>query len=461
MSESDANSGSRAARLTTGSIRGHLVSQTAPMIVGIAAIMSIGIIDAYFIGQLGSAELAAVSFIFPVTQALSSLGVGVMAGIASVVSRALGRGEEAHARGLANLGFILAAVVGVALAAILLLVRKPLFELMQADAQLLPLVDAYMLPYALGFAVLPAMMGVNGALRAQGAAKRSMAILITMAVVNWILDPILITGAFGFEGFGIAGAAYATIASWIVSGVVGFAMLHTSEITFDPSEIQHCHVADDTGALTRVAGPAAFSNSINPVGLSILTAFVASAGQDAVAAFGAGGRVQSFAIVPLLGLSSSIGAIVGQNYGANRLDRARGAIRWAGGFSIVYGLVVAALIVLLREPIAAAFTDNPAVKAELMRYMLISAWGYGGFGVFIIVNGAMNAIDRAGLALAQSIARVALVMIPVAWFLRPQLGADAIYGSELAANIVTGIAAAALAWWVLRDPAGRVAARAA
>ncbi|MEB3416070.1 MATE family efflux transporter [Alteriqipengyuania sp. WL0013] len=447
---------SKSARLTTGSIRGHLVSQTAPMIVGIAAIMSIGIIDAYFIGQLGSAELAAVSFIFPVTQALSSLGVGVMAGIASVVSRALGRGDEDHARGLANLGFLLAAGVGVALAAILLLVRQPLFQLMQADPELRPLVDAYMFPYALGFAALPAMMGVNGALRAQGAAKRSMAILITMAVVNWILDPILITGAFGFEGFGIAGAAYATIVSWIVSAVVGFAMLQTSEITFAPGDIRHCSVKRDTGALTRVAGPAAFSNSINPVGLSILTAFVASAGQDAVAAFGAGGRVQSFAIVPLLGLSSSIGAIVGQNYGADKVDRARAAIRWAGGFSLVYGLAVAALIVLLREPIAGLFSDEVAVREELARFILISAWGYGGFGVFIIVNGAMNAIDRAGLALGQSIARVALVMIPVAWFLRPQWGADAIYASELAANIVTGLAAALLAWWVMREPAGKV-----
>ena len=194
---SDDEGGPSNARLTRGSIRGHLVSQTAPMIVGIAAIMSIGIVDAYFIGQLGAAQLAAVAFIFPVTQALSSLGVGVMAGIASVVSRALGRGDDDHARGLANLGFLLAGGVGVVLAITLYLLRQPLFELLQAEADLLPLIDAYMAPYALGFFALPFMMGLNGALRAQGAAKRSMAILITMAVTNWILDPILITGAGG------------------------------------------------------------------------------------------------------------------------------------------------------------------------------------------------------------------------------------------------------------------------
>ena len=78
------------ARLTRGSIASHLVSQTLPGIIGVAAMMSIGIIDAYYIGRLGSAELAAVSFIFPINVALASLGVGVMVGVSSVVARALG-----------------------------------------------------------------------------------------------------------------------------------------------------------------------------------------------------------------------------------------------------------------------------------------------------------------------------------------------------------------------------------
>ncbi|MEO1922874.1 MAG: MATE family efflux transporter [Sphingomonadaceae bacterium] len=439
------------ARLTRGSIRGHLVSQTAPMIVGIAAIMSIGIVDAYFIGQLGAAQLAAVAFIFPVTQALSSLGVGVMAGIASVVSRALGRGDDDHARGLANLGFLLAGGVGVVLAITLYLLRQPLFELLQAEADLLPLIDAYMAPYALGFFALPFMMGLNGALRAQGAAKRSMAILITMAVTNWILDPILITGAFGFEGFGIAGAAYATLASWVISGTVGFALLQTTDIRFAPSAIRHCIVKRDSRALGRVAIPSAFANSINPVGLSILTALLASAGQDAVAGFGAAGRLQSFAVVPLLGLSSSIGAIVGQNWGANRIERARSALLQSFAFSLAWGIAVAGLIVVFRTELAALFTDDAAVKDSFERYVSIAAWGYAGFGMFIVGNGALNAIDHAGWALGQSIVRVALFMIPVAWLLRAAWGEDAIYAAELSANVLGGALAVVVALWFVNS----------
>ncbi|MEZ5743782.1 MAG: MATE family efflux transporter [Sphingomonadaceae bacterium] len=450
MSDEPEQTGARNAKLTGGSIGGHLVAQTAPMIVGVGALMSVGIIDAYFIGRLGAAQLAAVAFIFPVTTALSSLGVGIMAGLASVVSRALGRGEDDHARGLANLGIVLSLAVGMLFAVPLYLLRGSLFRLMQADSALLPLIDVYMQPFAFAFAVLPGMMAINAVLRAQGAAKRSMAVLLTMAATNWVLDPILIVGGFGFEGFGIAGAAYATLASWTIAAVLGIALVQTTVVKVELGAIRHCIVKRDSLAIARVAGPAAFSNAINPAGLAVLTALLASAGPAAVAGFGAGGRLQAFAVVPLLGLSGSIGAIVGQNWGAQRFGRARRALYWAGGFSLVYGLAVAALMVIFRDALAALFTDDAEVRATLARYISISAWGYGGYGLCIIVNGALNAVDRAGMALAQSLARIALVMVPVAWLARPMLGADAVYFGELAANIAGAVIAVLLVRHVLR-----------
>jgi putative MATE family efflux protein len=437
-------------RLTTGSIRKHLVTQTMPMMIGVGAIMSVGIVDAYFIGKLGPEELAAVAFIFPVTVALASLGVGVIAGIASVVSRAIGSGDMERARNLGNLGIALALAFGGGIALALYALRLPLFRLLQADEKLLPLIDAYMVPYALGFPLLLVLMGMNGALRGQGAAKRAASILITFAAANWALDPILITGAFGLTGFGVAGAAYATIGGWLVGALVAAVSLQSSEITFQPWRLRQCDWAAGSAALGRVAGPAALSNAINPVGLAVLTALLAREGQDAVAGFGAGGRLQSFAVVPLLGLSSSIGAIVGQNWGAGRIDRARRALAYATGFCLLYGLAIAALLVLVREPIAAAFTGDRAVREAIGAYLLIAAWGYAGYGVQIVCNGALNAIDRAGIALLQSAGRVALVMVPFAWLLRPAWGAEAIYAGELAANAAGGLAAAGVAVLLFR-----------
>lgn len=440
---------SEVAKLTRGSIRSHLVSQTMPMVIGVAAMMSIGLIDAYFIGRLGSTELAAIAFIFPVTVAITSLGVGVMVGINSVVARALGEGDHAGAMRKASFGIIFATLLGVVLAVLLVALQGPLFTLMQARAELIPVIERYMTPFAVGFPLSLTIMGLNGVLRGQGEAKRTSIMSITYSAANWVLDPLLITGAFGFKGFGIAGAAYATVAGWAIAAVLGLWLLRSTSLPFQPSLVARCNFRETIGPIVKVAGPAAFSNSINPIGLSVLTALVATQGEAEVAGFGAGGRLQAFAVVPLLALSGSIGAIVGQNWGARHYDRARLAMFEAGLFSIGYGLVLAAILASGGAWFGSFFSSDPEVIAQIARYLHISAWGYAGFGVLITANGALNAVDRAHVSLLQSGARVFLVMLPFAWFLRPTWGADAIYAAELAANLIGGSVAAYIVWQVL------------
>ena len=446
---------SETAKLTRGSIRGHLVSQTLPMMIGVAAIMSVGLIDAYFIGQLGSAELAAVAFVFPVTIALSSLGIGVMVGINSVIARALGEGDVERAARRANFGVVFAVGLGAVLGLALYLLLDPLFRLMQASGELLPLIRDYMVPFALGMPILLLQMALNGVLRAQGEANKTSLVAFTYAGANWVLDPLLISGAFGFEGFGMAGAAYATIAGYALAIVLALWLIRGTALPIRPALIRECRMGESARAILRVAGPAAFSNAVNPIGLAVLTALLASQGEAAVAGFGAAGRLQSFAVVPLLGLSGSIGAIVGQNWGAGRPDRARRAMLEAGLFCVGYGVVLAVVLFAAGRWFADFFTADPAVIAEFDSYLGIAAWGYAGFGLLIVANGALNAVDKAGWALAQSCARVFLVMLPFGWLLRPIWGPEAIYAAELAANLAGGVIAAFIVWRVLKHFPGR------
>lgn len=441
---------SETAKLTRGTIRGHLVTQTLPMIFAVAAVMSIGLIDSYFIGQLGSQELAAISFIFPITMALSSLGVGVSVGINSVIARSLGEGDTQRAARQANFGLAFAITMGILLAGLLLALIDPLFRLMQAPPELMPLIRTYMVPFAAGFPLLMGIMGVNGVLRGQGEAKRTSMISLTYASLNWVLDPILITGAFGIGGFGIAGAAYASIAGYAVALVFGLYLVNSTLLPLNLKLLKDSDLGSSFKAILSVAGPASFSNAINPIGLSVLTALIASQGQAAVAGFGAAGRLQSFAVVPLLALSSSIGAIVGQNWGARKPERSQRAMLWAGIFAIGYGLVLAVVLFAAGDWFADFFTEDPAVIAAFASYLSIAAWGYAGYGVLIISNGALNGVGRAGAALVQSFARVFLVMLPVAWLLRPSWGAEAIFAAELAANVIGGTIAGIVVWRVLR-----------
>lgn len=443
------NSARTSAKLTRGSITGHLVGQTLPAIIGVAAIMSIGLVDAYFIGQLGDDELAAISFIFPISVALTSLGVGVMVGINSVVARALGEGDDEKAARRANFGIVFAVSCGVVLGLGIFALLGPLFDLMNAPQNLLPIIDTYMRPFSLGFPLILAIMGLNGVLRGQGEARKTSMVSISYAAANWVLDPILITGAFGFEGLGIVGAAYATIIGWAVGVAMAVALVRRSDIPLDLSLLKNCSLVDPARSILKVAGPAAFSNAINPIGLSVLTALIASSGQDAVAGFGAAGRLQSFAVVPLLALSGAIGSIVGQNWGAREYGRARHAAFYAGLFCVAWGLSIAVLLTAAGESFAGLFTDRPEVVDEFSRYLSIAAWGYAGFGILIVANGILNSIDKAAFALGQSISRVFLVMLPVAWFAQASWGSSGIYTAELAANLFGAVSGTALVWWVL------------
>lgn len=438
------------AKLTRGSIRGHLVTQTLPMIIGVAAVMSIGLVDAYFIGKLGSEALAAISFIFPISVAITSLGVGVMVGINSVIARALGEGDDDRAARRANFGIVLAVISGVVVGGLLYLLLDPLFTLMEASDAQLPLIREYMQPFSLGFPLMMAIMGINGTLRGQGEARKTSYISITYAAANWILDPILITGAFGFEGFGMVGAAYATLIGWGIGILMGLKLLNQTALPLSLSLLRQCNIRESTGAILSVAGPAALSNAINPIGLSILTALVASQSADAVAGFGAAGRVQSFALVPLLGLSGSIGAIVGQNWGAKQYGRAREAMWLAGLFCVGYGLLMAALLTVGGPWCADFFSDDRTVIIHFAVYLRITAWGFAGFGLLIVANGALNALGKAKYALQQSVARVFLVMLPLAFLARELIGVRGIYASELAANLIGGAIACAVVWSAMR-----------
>jgi len=438
------------ANLTRGSIRGHLVSQTLPAIVGVAAVMSIGLVDAYFIGQLGADALAAIAFIFPISVVITSLGVGMMVGINSVIARALGEGDDERAARRGNFGIVLSVSLGILLGLLLFAILDPLFALMQASERELPLIRTYMQPFSFGFPLMMAIMGINGTLRGQGEARKTSLVSISYAAANWILDPILITGAFGFEGLGMAGAAYATLIGWTIGIAVGLSLLSRTAIPLSLAKIRQCNMRESASELLRIAGPASFSNAINPVGLSVLTALIASESAAAAAGFGAAGRVQSFAIVPLLALSGSIGAIVGQNWGAKQFDRAREAMWLAGLFCVGYGLITAALLAWGGAWFADMFSEDPDVKNQFADYLRIAAWGYAGFGVLIVANGALNALGKAQYALMQSAARIFFVMLPLGWLAREYFGVSAIYSAELAANLVGGCVGAIIVWRAMR-----------
>ena len=164
------------------------------MLIGIAAIVLFNVVDTFWVGQLGAAELAAMSFTFPVVMVVFSVSMGIGIGATAVIARALGHGDEDQVRRLTTDALLLANVAVTAVAIGGLLTMDPLFRALGADEATLVLIRQYMVPWYLGVGFLVIPMVGNSAIRATGDTKTPSYVMLVTGLVNAVLDPFLIFG---------------------------------------------------------------------------------------------------------------------------------------------------------------------------------------------------------------------------------------------------------------------------
>ena len=427
--------------LTEGPVWKALTAVSAPMSLGIFSVIAVGLADAYFLGQVSGAALAAVGFIYPVIAAITSLSIGLSAGANATLSQAIGAStEDEKVRRLGihavTLGLILSSLV-----AILVWLGYPLlFSLLGATGDVMTEVGKYMLLWAISFPFLVVMMIVNAVFRANGDGATSAGIMIFAAFFGIALNPVFIFGWGPIPELGTTGAALSTfigrvaamaVALWIAwrRGLLGVCGNPLSGF------------ASSVLRIGKVGGPASLSNAINPAGMALVTAAVATVGDAAVAGFGAATRVQAIVMVPLLALSSGIGPVVGQNWGAEKEDRARTATELSFWICLIYGTAIGLALMLFAEPISSTLAsgeDDLAYAAQYLRFVGLTLFGYG----FVVVgNAAMNARDKALWSMSLSLGRIFVVYLPLAWLGVMTLGYTGILIAAILANLLGALGA--------------------
>jgi len=445
--------------LTDGSVTRAVLAVSAPMTLGILGVIAVGLADAYFLGRVGRTELAAVGYIYPVTVAVTSLSIGLSAGANAALSQAIGRGDgddPAVRMGLHALG--LGGALGVAVGVLLWVVQAPLFALIGAGEAVAPEIAAYVLWWSVSFPFLVTSMLVGAMFRARGDGITAAVVMGVQALGNIALDPVLIYGLGPVPQMSTGGAGLATCLVRIGATAGGLAWAWHKGL-LGPCRAPLKGMAASVRRIGEVGLPASLSNAINPAGMALVTAAVATLGESAVAGFGAATRVQTLALVPLLALSSGVGPVVGQNWGAGRTDRARRAVRVTFLMCAGYGAAVALILLTLAGPIAAAIASGPQDAAIAATYLRIVGLSLFGYGVVVTANAAMNARSRALWSMGLSLGRIFALYLPLAWLLLGPLGFAGIAIAAAAAN--TGAALAAL-WATVRTgltPFGRRTAR--
>ncbi len=384
------------------------------MTFGIVGMVAFNLVDTYFVGRLGTKELAALSFTFPVVLFVNSLALGLGIGASAIISRAIGEGDQHRVKRLTTDSLVLAISLVTLFVVVGLFTIDPVFRLLGAKGEMLDIVRQYMGIWYFGmpFVVVP-MVG-NNAIRATGDTKTPSAIMLVAVFCNFIMDPLLIFGIGPFPRLGIAGAAIATVIARSITFTVSLAVLYFRDkmITFVIPKLKE--VFESWKRVLYIGLPTAGTRIIVPLAIGMITRIVSTYGKEAVAAYGVSSRIEFFALTVIIALSSVLAPFVGQNWGAGKQDRVKKAVTYSERFSMVWGFSVFIILTTLARPIAGIFNSNPAVITAIVLYLRVVSIGYGLQGVIMLTGSAMNVLNRPFHAAGVRIAQMFILYVPLA-----------------------------------------------
>ena len=403
------------ARLTEGAVLRSLAGLAFPMLGGIFAVIAFNFADTYFVAQLGTRALVAMSFTFPVVMVPIGIAFGLGTGTTAVVSQAIGRGDPSVIKRLASDSLSLSFLTVLFFSAIGMLTIDPLFLLLGATPDILPLIRDYMMIWYPGMVFLVVPMVANANIRASGDTKLPALIMGCATIFNIILDPILIFGLFGAPRMELRGAALSTVIARGGAMIGALLILHFRDRLLDFKTPGLKDVWNSWKQIVYIAIPATVTNILQPLGLALVTRIIALQGPEVVAAWGAGSRVTAFSLIPVFALCSGLVPFVGQNWGAEKFSRVLKAQKYAHRFAFAWGILVAIVLHFSANQVASIFSEEPDVVTEIVRYLWIIPVGYALVGIFSVTEETLNAIGKPIIATVSTLIHMFALYVPLAF----------------------------------------------
>jgi len=432
--------------LTTGSIVHHLIRLTIPMIWGIFAVISIQLIDTYFISLLGTEALTGISFTFPVTMMISHLVFGINIAMSSVISRMIGSKQMDDAKRVVLHGIMMAFFASTTIAILCYTFLEPVFSLLGADETSMQVIKDYMPLWLIGSAILAIPVNGNSAIRAGGDAVTPAIIMTSIALINLILDPIFIFGYFGIPALGVTGAALATMIAYGIGTIFGLHALKNIKALLPHDGWHLDKFKDSIKRLIVIAIPAGITNIIGPMTNAVLIAILAGMNDAAVAAYGVATRIEAFALLLVISLSLGMSPIIGQNWGAEKYDRVHKTINTSILFNFGWSLGVALILALFGEMIARLFSHDEEVISYTTEVFMIVPISYAFANLAFGWASAFNAMGKPQRAFTIIFVKSIVITIPALYLGQYLYGVTGVFVALMLANFVSGAFFHILSW---------------
>lgn len=405
-------------KMGTMEIHKLIISMSVPMMISMLVQAMYNIVDSIFVAQISENALTAVSLAFPVQNLMISLGAGTGVGINALLSKSLGEKRIDRSDAAANTGllltfcnFVLFLLLGIFGARWFMTTQTDNREIIEYGTTYLHYVSCFSLGifYQVTFERL---------LQSTGLTHLSMVSQITGAVINLIMDPILIFGLLGAPKLGVAGAAIATCIGQHIAACTGLTLnlKKNKEIHFSFRQI----LKPKGWVIARIYAvgvPSILMMSIGSVMTYLMNRILITFSTTATAVFGVYFKLQSFFFMPVFGLNNGIIPVLAYNYGAKKKDRIVHALKFAWKLAFCIMVVGMVIFELFPAQLLALFSASPRMTALGAPALRIIALSFPLASIGIIGGSIFQAFSRSVNSLIVSVTRQLVVLIPVAWLL--------------------------------------------
>ena len=416
--------------LTTGK-EGKLILQfAAPMLLGNVFQQLFSVVDSIVVGNfVGKEALAAVGASFPVIFVMVSMIIGLVMGTTVVISQYFGAKDFVKVKRAIDTMYITSFFASLAISVAGIFLSGPILKLLGLPDELMPEAVRYLKIYFFGTIIIFGYNGTSAVLRGLGDSKTPLYFLIVATVANIILDLLLIA----VFDLGVAGAAYATVFSNGIALLLAIVYLNKTHrfiriavrgLNFDMEVFRHS---------VRIGLPTGVQQTLVAMGMLALMGIVNQFGTNVIAAFSVASRLDAVAVIPAMSFSMALSTFVGQNIGANKLDRIRTGLISTVKMMVIVTIVTTLSIVIFGHFMINLFTSDAEVIRLGDQYLTIVSLFYIFFTLMFIYAGVMRGAGDTLIPMFISLLSLWLIRIPFAWFMSGKIG-------------VTGI------WWAI--PAG-------
>lgn len=426
----------QSAKFVQGSTMRHILVMSGAGSIGLMALFIVDLIDMLFISMLGQVELAAaVGFAGTLVFFSTSISIGTSIAMGALVSKAIGSGKHQHAHALSTSIMFTAVTISVLVAVIMFSFIPELLQAIGAQGVAAERAEAYLRILLPSSPVIAVAMAAGAGLRAAGDAKRSMWATLSGGLVNAVLDPIFI---FGF-GWNVEGAALASVFARFT--VLFFSIYPLIRVHHLVARFDFIVWKRNLKVILAIAIPAIITNIATPIGNAIVTSAIAQFGENYVAGFAVIGRLTPVCFAVIFALSGAVGPIIGQNYGAERMDRVKESLNNALIVTTVYTLAVCFILYFSQGFIIELFSltgDAGLVVSAFCTYVAIS---FVFNGAQFVANTSFNNLGKPLYSTALNLGKATLGTLPFVHLGAMWFGALGVLYGQAVGTVVFGLIA--------------------